>query len=138
MKVHGACLCGDIKFTAEVDEQTARICHCTDCQINSASAFGTVVTLMPGTFKMQSGELSTYIKTADSGAKRALTFCGRCGTRIYSSPAQGEGITGLRIGCLEERNMLPPKLQYWCDSALDWAKGAHDLPSYPKAPSPVK
>ena len=41
MKVHGKCLCGDITFTAEVDENSARICHCTDCQINSASAFGT-------------------------------------------------------------------------------------------------
>ena len=137
MKVHGKCLCGDITFTAEVDDNSARICHCTDCQINSASAFGTVVTLVNDTFDLQSGELSTYIKTADSGAKRALTFCGRCGTRVYSAPDQGEGIVGLRIGCLAERHALPPQLQYWCDSALVWAKSHEDIPSYPKAPPPA-
>ena len=43
MKVDGGCLCGNIKYVAEVDQETATVCHCTDCQVNSGSAFGYVI-----------------------------------------------------------------------------------------------
>jgi hypothetical protein len=32
MKVDGHCHCGEIVFEAEVDPNTASICHCSDCQ----------------------------------------------------------------------------------------------------------
>ncbi len=43
MNIDGTCLCGQIKFEANVDPETTTICHCTDCQINSGTAFGYVV-----------------------------------------------------------------------------------------------
>lgn len=38
MHVTGACHCGAITFNAEVDEAKVMLCHCTDCQVLSASA----------------------------------------------------------------------------------------------------
>ena len=32
MKVTGSCHCGQITYEAEVDPETVRVCHCTDCQ----------------------------------------------------------------------------------------------------------
>ncbi len=32
MKVDGACHCGRITFTGDVDPGEVSICHCTDCQ----------------------------------------------------------------------------------------------------------
>ena len=43
MNIDGTCLCGQIQFEANVDPETTTICHCTDCQINSGTAFGYVV-----------------------------------------------------------------------------------------------
>ena len=43
MNVDGTCLCGQIQFEADIDPKTTTICHCTDCQINSGTAFGYVV-----------------------------------------------------------------------------------------------
>jgi hypothetical protein len=40
MKIDGACHCGSITYAAEIDPQTVAICHCTDCQTLSGSAFG--------------------------------------------------------------------------------------------------
>ncbi len=39
MKIDGHCYCGEITFEAEVDPNGLNICHCTDCQTLSGSAF---------------------------------------------------------------------------------------------------
>src|SRR5689334_18981220 len=39
MKIDGRCHCGEITFEAEVDPDALHICHCTDCQTLSGSAF---------------------------------------------------------------------------------------------------
>ena len=43
MHVSGSCHCGAIKIEAEVKEELTAICHCTDCQKLSGSAFRGVV-----------------------------------------------------------------------------------------------
>jgi len=39
MKIDGGCLCGHITYEAEIDPAQVSICHCTDCQTLSGSAF---------------------------------------------------------------------------------------------------
>jgi hypothetical protein len=39
MKIDGHCYCGQITFEAEVDPDALNICHCTDCQTLSGTAF---------------------------------------------------------------------------------------------------
>ena len=123
MNVDGTCLCGQIKFEADIDPKTTTICHCTDCQINSGTAFGYVVGAVNNSFKVLRGELSFYIKIADSGAKRELAFCGKCGTRIYARPVKKQsGFFGLRVGTIRQRRSLQPKRQVWKKSCLDWVE----------------
>ena len=43
MKVDGNCLCGHVTYEAEIDPEKVIICHCTDCQTNSGTAYGVVV-----------------------------------------------------------------------------------------------
>ena len=43
MKIDGGCHCGFITYEGEADPDKAAICHCTDCQTLSGSAFRTVV-----------------------------------------------------------------------------------------------
>ena len=74
MQIDGRCLCGHITYEAEIDPERVAICHCTDCQTHSASAYG-VVAHIAGEFRLLSGEMKTYEKIADSGTRRALTFC---------------------------------------------------------------
>jgi hypothetical protein len=40
---------------------------------------------LPGTFVLPSGTSKIYIKTAESGNKRAHAFCPECGTPIYAA-----------------------------------------------------
>ena len=41
MKIDGGCHCGYITYEATIDSEQIGICHCTDCQTLSGSAFRT-------------------------------------------------------------------------------------------------
>ena len=121
MRANGGCHCGAIKFTAEVDPERITICHCTDCQIMSGSAFRTVAQVPAADFELIQGEPKIYEKTGDSGNRRALAFCEVCSTQLYAANAEPpQDVLGIRVGTLEEREQLVPKLEVWCQSRLDW------------------
>lgn len=121
MKVDGQCHCGAIAFEAEVDPATVSLCHCTDCQAISGSAFRANVPAPAATFRLLRGEPRSYIKTtANSGNKRRHAFCGECGAGIYATAPENPTSYGLRIGTLRQRRELTPARQIWRASALPW------------------
>ncbi len=121
MKIDGGCHCGAITYEAEIDPEKAGICHCTDCQTLSGSAFRTIGLVPRDAFTLLSGEPKIYVKTGESGAKRVQAFCPECGSPIYSS-AVGDApeAYSIRMGTARQRDALPPKLQYWSRSAQNW------------------
>lgn len=135
MNVDGQCHCGAIKFTAEIDPERIVICHCTDCQALSGTAFRTVVFTLEDALKFSTTEPKVYVKTAQSGNKRVQGFCGDCGSAIYATTVgDGPKVYGLRIGALSQRAMLKPNKQIWRGSALDWVDDIKSLPSVSAQP----
>lgn len=133
MKIDGGCHCGAITYEAEVDPEDTSICHCTDCQKLTGTAFRTTVFAERSKFHILSGEPATYVKTADSGARRLQAFCGRCGSPIYATSFdESTAGVGIRLGTVRQREQLVPRHQIWTRSALSWLK---DLPAIPRAPS---
>lgn len=121
MKVAGRCHCGRITYAATVDPENVTICHCTDCQTLTGSAFRVTIPAPRETFSLLTGQPQVYVKTADSGTRRAHAFCPDCGSPIYSSAVDDPPTYSLRVGCLQQRADLRPRRQNWCSSALGWA-----------------
>lgn len=129
MKVDGSCHCGALTYEAEIDPEGVTVCHCTDCQKMSGTAFRTVVRAAEDDFKLLTGTPKTYVKYGDSGAAREMGFCETCGSQIYGANAEGAPkIYGLRIGTLRQSHQLTPKRQIWGRSAQPWLS---DLPGVP-------
>ena len=78
MHVEGGCHCGTITYEADINPENVVICHCTDCQKLSGTAFRTVVFTEDENFDLKSGELINYIKIAESGNERIQAFCPNC------------------------------------------------------------
>ena len=134
MKVSGACACGAIQIAGEIDPEKVSVCHCTDCQTATGSAFRVSVPIAGSALEM-TGTPATYIKTtADSGNPRVQAFCGTCGTPIYSTtPGEGrQAAYMLRVGLLHERDKLVPKRQIWFRSARPWTLGLDLVPKVQK------
>lgn len=128
MRVHGACHCGRVRFEAEADPEKVSICHCTDCQSLTGSAFRVTVPVVEADLTMLGDAPKIYVKTtADSGNPRAQGFCAECGSPIFAtSVGEGPKVYGIRVGVLSERAELAPRRQVWRRSALPWLADAFD------------
>ena len=135
MKVDGRCHCGSISFEAEVMPERVVLCHCTDCQKLTGTAFRVAVPTTPGSFRLLSGTPKIYLKTADSGARREQAFCPDCGTPLYSAPVAPEPrALVLRVGALRQRDVMVPRMQLWTRSAQEWLAGLSDIPRHDTQP----
>ena len=133
MKITGGCHCGNIKYEAEVEPANAMICHCTDCQVHSGSAFRTLILTDEDAFNFTSGKPKTYLKIADSGNKREQTFCPDCGSPIYSATVgDSPREYAIRLGTVDQRDTLEPQKQIWCESAHNWIKNMNRWPAQNK------
>jgi hypothetical protein len=125
MRIDGACHCGYITIEGEADPEKTSVCHCTDCQKGTGSAFRVNVPVSGATFRI-SGQPTSYLKTtAESGTPRLQAFCPRCGSPIYST-TPGEGAQPfymVRVGILRQRGQFAPRRQNWFRSSLPWVTG---------------
>ena len=129
MEVSGKCHCGRITYKAVVDPSTARVCHCSDCQSQSGTAYRANVTANASDFFLIDGKPTLYMRTADSGKKRVQAFCPTCGSPLYAHAQIDPQTYTLRINSLDQRAELAPVKQVWCKSSVVWSQ---DLQAVPK------
>ena len=131
MKIDGRCHCGSIAYKAEIDPDNVRICHCTDCQRLSGTAFRVSVGTPEENFTLLSGAPRTNIKIGENGARRAQVFCPDCGSQIYATAADGDEpkVFNLRTGTIDQRDLLKPRSQIWKRSAQAWIGEIGSLPA---------
>ena len=128
----GGCLCGAIRYEFTSEPETVYICHCTDCQKISASAFGISVRARAENFKITKGEPASFDSVADSGRTKSGLFCATCGTRFGGGA--GGPLVVLRGGSLDDPNWFCPIAHIWTRSAQNWFTFNDGLPKFEKAP----
>lgn len=129
MHIDGGCHCGNITYQAEIDPDAVTICHCTDCQTLTGTAYRVNVRVRKQDLKLSGGVPKVYVKTAESGNQRAHAFCPECGTPMYSTSVESDPqVYGLRVGTARQKAQLAPQKQGWCRSAMPWSMNIESLP----------
>ena len=131
MRIDGGCHCGRINFEADIDPDKVGVCHCTDCQTLSGTAFVVYLPVPKEALRLR-GEPKIYVKTSESGSRRAQAFCPDCGSRLYASAEKDPQVFNLRIGTVRQRALLAPKAQVWCRSALPWVMNLGSVKQHAK------
>jgi hypothetical protein len=129
MKIDGACHCGAIRFVARVSPQLVSICHCADCQTMYGAPYRVNVPVLHANLDLR-GDPTRYVKIGSSGDRVTTTFCGVCGSPIFSSKDGGDYVN-LRLGVVAQRAALAPQRQGFCSAALPWA---FDITAVERAP----
>ena len=130
MHIDGACHCGLVSFTAEIDPARIMVCHCSDCQVLSGSPFRAIAVAPIGSFVVR-GQPKSYVKTAQSGNRRAQVFCPECGTPLYATAPENPTSVVIRLGCVSQRAQLKPSAQIWQHSAMPWLAELQAVPGSP-------
>ena len=116
----GGCQCGEVRYRIEGDVLDLAVCHCTECQRQSGSAFGMSMLVARQSFHLLSGEPKTFTVTCDSGRRKICAFCANCGTRIYHQVV--EGLVSIKAGTLDDTSSLEPTAHYWTKRKQRWVE----------------
>ena len=131
MQIDGACHCGLVTFRANIDPARIMVCHCADCQVLSGSPLRAIVATPIESFTVQ-GKTKSYVKVAESGARRAQVFCPECGTPLYAAAPESPTLVIIRLGCVKQRAELVPSAQLWQQSSAPWLAQLRHIPGSAK------
>ena len=131
--IEGRCLCGRVHYVADAEPAFIGVCHCTDCQKFSGSAFATVVAVSAAALTV-TGTLKTFTKPGDSGKPVHRRFCPDCGSSLMDEAEALPGIVMIYAGTLDDRSWLQPRSQIYCDSAQPWVHLGGEMKRFAKAP----
>jgi hypothetical protein len=136
MIVTGGCLCRAVRYEIAAAPIRARVCWCRDCQYFAAGN-GTVNAAFPKDAIAISGELRDYRSVADSGSVMHRRFCPACGTQMFSEAEQRPHLIFVRVGTLDDPELVRPAATIWTASAPSWACIDETIPRIEGQPPPV-
>ena len=136
MTLTGGCLCGQVRYRIEAAPAFQVVCHCTNCQKQSGSAFS-VNLGVPKAALTISGTLKTYTDHGDSGGVVLRRFCPACGSPILSEIGLDPGLVILKAGTLDDTTAVRPQRHIFCDSRQTWTDLPAGVPCHPRATPPA-
>ncbi|WP_166359428.1 GFA family protein [Pseudomonas akapageensis] len=133
--IKGSCLCGGIHYSSHLQPLSTAVCHCSDCQKQSGSAFSVNLLMPADGFKVEGASLGCYTKAGGSGLPVKRYFCTGCGSALYSDIATMPGVLAVKAGTLAYPASATPNLHLWCASAQPWVVIDRTLPCFEQTPT---
>lgn len=131
----GSCNCGACTYTIAPTEEKAVMCHCSNCQKQSSSAFGAVIVVPADKVTLTSGSLKKWSRKADSGNTVDCFFCDTCGSRVWHGDIATEAMLKVRAGTLEDPIDYSKAIQLWTSNAAPGIVIPEGVPAFPQNPT---
>lgn len=133
--ITGRCLCGNITYSVDAEPVWQGICHCSNCQRQTASAFSMVVGVPSDALTVQGDTLGSF-KTASEGYQSTTErrFCSACGSPIFSVIESMPGLAFVKAGTIDDISWFEPTAEIWAESAQPWAPHFEGVARYERIP----
>lgn len=115
----GGCQCGSVRYVVATEPIRVIVCHCKECQRQSASAFGMSMPVKKDGLSI-TGVTKQFTRMADSGNEVTGVFCPECGVRIYHALGSAPDVASIKPGTLDDTSWLRPDTFIWMKSAQGW------------------
>lgn len=127
-KVTGGCLCGRVRYEAEVFLDHAYVCHCSICQKSTGQPAEITVLIKAGTLKYLMEEPKYFVSSP--GGKRG--FCAECGSRIVwqATDPDEDWTTNLTVGSLDFPAAVKVACHIYVDTKLPWYDVCPGVPHF--------
>lgn len=130
----GGCQCGQIRYEIKAEPLTLYVCHCKECQKQSASAFGMSMAVPREAVIILQGQPKQWQRVSESGREVSCWFCGDCGTRLFHNPTRNPKITNIKPGTLDDTSWLKPVGNLWTRSSQKWVNLNEQMLNYEGQP----
>lgn len=130
-KVTGGCLCGSVRYEAEVFLESGYYCHCRICQKSCGQPADLSVPIRAGTLVFTKSAPQYYV-SSEHGRRG---FCGICGSRLSweSLDAANDWMSNVTVGSLDDPAAARPSRHIFVDTKLAWYEIDEDLPKFKEA-----
>jgi hypothetical protein len=130
----GGCQCGAARYVVAGQPLAVYVCHCRECQKQSASAFGISVSVRPADFRLTQGEVSAWSRRTDSGRTLKCMFCPACGSRLWHQSLDPAMPISVKGGSLDLPVDLNGAIHIWTARKLPGVAIPADARQFPGEP----
>ena len=126
--VQGGCLCGAIRFEAELPSKWCAHCHCSMCRRAHGAGYVTWVGFESSGFRLLRGNDQLAWYESSTPARRG--FCRTCGSTMLFESSRWPGETHVALACIEDAIDRVPEANAYVDGHVDWVPLDDSLPRY--------
>jgi len=109
----GGCQCGQVRYGLTGTPLNTYVCHCRECQKQSASAFGISVMVKSAEVRLLKGGLQRWSRPTDTGRTLACFFCAECGSRVWHGDKDHADEISIKGGSFDEPVDLTDATHIW-------------------------
>ena len=125
-KVRGRCLCGSVRFTAQLPSLFCAHCHCSMCRRNHGAGYVTWFAVPRDKVTIDAGadDLVRFM-SSEHGSR---SFCKRCGTSLFCENEAHPERTDIPLGTVDDPIDRAPQAHVFFDSGAPWVEVSDALP----------
>ncbi len=114
----GGCQCGAVRYEVAGKPLALWVCHCRECRMQSASAFGISVIVRSDDVRLVAGEVKTWSRAAAKLGTLECAFCPECGTRVWHGDRDSDDRISIKGGSLDDPVDLSTATHIWTSRKL--------------------
>ena len=117
----GGCDCRAVRYRMETPPMVVHCCHCRWCQRESGASFA-LNAVIESDRVVNLGEAPEMVDTpSESGKGQKVARCPHCRVAVWSHyPAAGPVTKLVRVGTLDQPDLLPPDVHIFTASKQPW------------------
>lgn len=117
----GGCTCGQVRYKVTRPPLFVHGCHCTWCQRETGSAFAINAMIERSEVKLTNEEPQLIDLPSASGRGQKVARCTACQVALWGHyGGMGEWLAFIKVGTLDEANLLPPDVHIYTESKQHW------------------
>lgn len=135
LPITGRCLCGAVTYSVVAQPLWQGVCHCSNCQRQTATAFSAIVGVPTEALTVEGGPLSSF-RTPSEGYQSTTErrFCSACGSPIFSTIEAMPALAFLKAGTIDDISWFEPTAEIWTGSAQPWTPHFENAARYERIP----
>ena len=119
----GGCTCGHVRYQLTSEPMIVHCCHCRWCQRQTGTAFALNALIEADRVVLLSGNVEELTIPSPSGQGQTIARCPKCRVAVWSNYYMGglkERIRFIRVGSLDNPDLLPPDVHIFTSSKQPW------------------
>ena len=126
----GGCLCRKVRYVCKNYPLMTGACHCRDCQLNTGSAFATLLIFSKETVTIDGGTIRIYQHQGDSGQLVRRSFCDNCGSPFMVEYDVTPDFRVMMGGTFDKPEVIIPEWNIYTESKQDWVEISKEIKAF--------